>query len=362
MSLMSRAPAPRPRPHPRPLARRLTLLAALLLLALALGSCSWPLTRTTPLSTATPTLPAFTCTPADTHNQVLTSTSGSLTVNVPYGDVLRYVDDASRHPTGDFVTFWTNDVLTPNPDLYHEYPNAQAWARTLGLATPDDFRCVVTDMERTNVGQLALQALEQSTAALSGPPATLEVVPVPISSAAFLPFNYLAGMSATGSIVVLCWEPGPSQRNNSDSAASQWATYLPPAVEHEDLEVSRYALIGEPAAYATVQAFMVTDGMADSFATAQTHVSLPWDHVFTSTQQEQQIWTQIRPELSAPGTSAEARLVMFGAATKGWPPDTGYTIGFHIVQDYLARHPTVSLASLAGLSAAAVFAGSGYTG
>ena len=53
---------------------------------------------------------------------------------------------------------------------------------------------------------------------------------------------------------------------------------------------------------------------------------------------------------------------MFGDPTGGWPSDTGYTFGFHFVQGYLARHPNVSFATLAGMSTAAVYSGSGYTG
>ena len=349
---------------PTRLRRRLSALGAVAVVLVSLMGFYLFLGRfTTPPISPTTATPTFTCTPADAHNQVLTS--GSLTVKVPYGDVLHYVDDATRHPSGNLVTFWTNDVVTPNPDLHNEYPNAQALALTLGSATPDDFRCVVADMERAHVGQLALQALEQSTAVLSGPAVTLDVLPLPTSSDAFPPFNYVAETPTT---VALCWEPMPSKRINSGRAASQWATYLPPTVSLEDLEVTRYARIGELTSYATLQAFMVTVGMADSFATAQTHVSLPWDHVFTSAQQEQQTWTQIQPELSAPGyapqagMSPQAASVMLGDSTKGWPPSTGYTIGFHIVQGYLARHPTVSFATLAGMSATSVFAGSGYTG
>jgi Predicted Zn-dependent protease (DUF2268) len=354
-SLMSLAPEPRP--HSRHPARRLMLLALLLILALAVGWRAWSLTRTTTLPTATP---KFTCTPADTHNQVLTS--GSLTVKVLYGDVLRYVDDATRYPVGNLVALWTNDVLTPNPEFRSYMLTQQAQAVALSWASPDDFRCVVTDMERAHVGQMALQALEQSSAALSGPPATLDLVPWPISSNDSLLFDYVTGFSATGSIEVPCWEPVPSKRINSARAASQWVTYLPPAVFHEDVEVTRYALIGEPTAYATVQAFMITDGMADSFASARTHISLPWDHVFASAKQEQQIWTQIQPDLQAPGNYPQGNPVMLGDPAKGWPPDAGYTFGFHIVQDYLARHTNVSLAMLAGMSTATVFAGSGYTG
>lgn len=53
---------------------------------------------------------------------------------------------------------------------------------------------------------------------------------------------------------------------------------------------------------------------------------------------------------------------MLGDSTYGYSPDAGYTFGFHIVQDDLARHPTVSFATLARMSAATVFAGSGYPG
>jgi hypothetical protein len=239
-------------------------------------------------------------------------------------------------------------------------PTAQALATILGSATPDDFRCVVADLERSNADQMALRALEQSTAALSGAPATLYLTPGPTASSTFPSFNFVAGASETGSIVVLCWEPSPSKRLQN-YVATQWATDIAPAVAHEDLEVTRYADIGFTTAYATVLANMVTDGIADSFATAQTHISQPWDNTFASPQQEQQIWSQIQPDLAS-GDSATRSAIMFGGGSQHFPPDTGYTIGFHIVQGYLARHPAVTFAQLAGLATATIYDGSGYTG
>jgi uncharacterized protein YjaZ len=53
---------------------------------------------------------------------------------------------------------------------------------------------------------------------------------------------------------------------------------------------------------------------------------------------------------------------MFGDASQGIPKDAGYCIGFHIVRDYLRIHPTTTFAQLAGMSAKAVLAGSGYIG
>jgi len=44
----------------------------------------------------------------------------------------------------------------------------------------------------------------------------------------------------------------------------------------------------------------------------------------------------------------------------GIPPDTGFQIGYHIVSDYLARHPRRTPASLVDDQATAILAGSHY--
>ncbi len=111
-------------------------------------------------------------------------------------------------------------------------------------------------------------------------------------------------------------------------------------------------------AYVNLLANMVTDGMADSFASAQTHVSQPWDSTLTP-QEERTIWDFIQPHLR---DQSEQDAVMLGGGAFNFPAYTGYTIGFHIVQGYLARHPGVSFPALAGMSTDTVFAGSGYNG
>jgi hypothetical protein len=290
--------------------------------------------------------------------------AGTLTVHSLYAEVLRYVDDATSHPHADRVNLWDDDVLAQATELYN-FPSAftvgnrQVEERILSSASPDDFRCVVTDMERAGVGQIALQALERDTVVLSGPPTMLGLLPWPLSTP-FPELNLVGGTSSTGSIAVQLWESAPTSRT-ATTISAQWARYIPAAVTHEDLEVVRYDRIGLSTAYATLLAHMVTDGLADSFATAQTQLRLSWDNVLSS-QQEQQIWQQIQPDLLTAGSLAQQSAVMFGDATQGFPPDTGYTIGFHIVQGYLARHPGISFSTLAGLSTAAIFDGSGYTG
>jgi len=213
-------------------------------------------------------------------------------------------------------------------------------------------------MEAADVGQQAMRALQQDASLLSGPATTVYLLPWPASTP-FPELNAVTGYSGIGAFMLKLWEPAPSART-ATTIAAQWARYIPAMVAHEELEVVRYDRIGFQTAYATLLAYMVTDGMADSFATAQTHLHLSWDDVLTA-QQEQWIWRQIQPKLAS-GSLAEQDVVMFGDETQGLPPDTGYTIGFHIVQGYLARHPDTSFATLAGLDTQSIFAGSGYTG
>lgn len=345
-------------PRRRQPARLVAMLAWFLVVLTGTG-CALPVLRPTALSTATP---AYTCTPAQTRDEVLTV--GTLTVRSLYAEVLRYVDDATSHPHADRVTLWIDDVLAQATELYN-FPfafalgNRQVEERILSSASPDDLRCVVTDMERAGVGQLALQALERDTAVLSGPPTMLDLLPWPLSTP-FPELNLVGGTFSTGSIAIQLWESAPTSRT-ATTISAQWARYIPAAVAHEDLEVLRYDRIGYYTAYVDLLANMVTDGMADSFATAQTQLMLSWDNVL-SPQQEQQIWQRIQPDLLTTGSLAQMTAVMFGDATQGFPPDTGYTIGFHIVQGYLARHPGAAFSTLAGLSTAAIFDGSGYMG
>jgi hypothetical protein len=346
-------------PHRRQPAHLVAMLAWFLVVLTGTG-CALPVLRPTAVSTATP---AYTCTPTQTRDEVLTA--GTLTVRSLYAEELRYVDDATSHPHADRVNLWHDDVLAQASELYN-FPfafaigNRQVAERILSSASPDDFRCVVADMERAGVGQIALQALERDTAVLSGPPTMLDLLPWPLSTP-FPELNLVGGTSSTESIAIQLWESAPALRKNPTISA-QWARYIPAAAAHEDLEVLRYDRIGlYTTAYVDLLANMVTDGMADSFATAQTQLMLSWDNVF-SPQQEQQIWQRIQPELLKAGDRAQQSAVMFGDATQGFPPDTGYTIGFHIVQGYLARHPGAAFSTLAGLSTAAIFDGSGYTG
>lgn len=342
------APASHACRHP---GRLLTGLAAILA-ALTVGACAIPTGPTTVRSTPTP---QDSCATARASDPVLTS--GNVTVRPLYAEVLQYVNDATTHPVSDWFSLWSTDVHGTSglPSGFFANP---ADDRLMGSMTAQDLHCIVADMERADVGGVALRAAQQDTALLSGPPTTVYILPfrwgIP-----FPELNIIVGYSDSNVVLLTLWEPSsPSSRQDAASIGADWARYIPDMTAHECFEVARYARIGVGPAYVNLLANMVTDGMADSFAIAQTDISHLWDNNLTP-QEEQNIWGVIQPHLL---DQSEQDAVMFGSPQQGYPPDTGYTIGFHIVQGYLARHPDVSFPALAGMSTDTVFAGSGYNG
>ena len=86
-----------------------------------------------------------------------------------------------------------------------------------------------------------------------------------------------------------------------------------------------------------------------------------WDHVL-SPSQEQGLWRGMRPQLDDSLIYQPRLLVVWFLGAGGVPHGTGYVIGYHIVKDYLARHPHASAAGLATVDAKTILSGSGYTG
>jgi hypothetical protein len=325
---------------------------AAILAALTVGACAIPTGRSTVRSTPTP---QDSCAAARASDPVLTS--GNVTVRPLYAEVLKYVNDATTQPGADRFSLWSTNVHGTSGLPSGFFAN-QADDRLLASMTAQDLRCIVADMQRADVGGVALRAAEQDTALLSGPLTTLYLLPFwwgsPIPH-----LNITAGFSDSNVVLLTLWEPSsPSSRQDAASIGADWARSIPDLTAHECFEVARYARIGVGPAYVNLLANMVTDGMADSFASAQTHVSQPWDNTLTP-QEERTTWDFIQPHLL---DQSEQDAVMLGGGAFNFPAYTGYTIGFHIVQGYLARHPGVSFPALAGMSTDTVFAGSGYNG
>ena len=103
---------------------------------------------------------------------------------------------------------------------------------------------------------------------------------------------------------------------------------------------------------------MVTEGLADRFASGlNPDVSPSWANALTP-ELEGRLWPRVRRRLPLSDTT-EIRRVLFGDNDR-IPVWTGYTFGHRIVASYLKANQDVRPASLVGLPASAIYEASGY--
>src|SRR5260370_3345203 len=283
------APASHACRHTGPLATGLAVVLA----ALTVGACAIPTGRSTVRSTPPP---QDSCAAARASDPVLTS--GNVTVRPLYAEVLQYVNDATTQPGADRFSLWSTDVHGTSGLPSGFFAN-EADSRFLASMTAQDLRCIVADMERADVGGVALRAAQQDTALLSGPPTTIYILPfwwgLPVPQ-----LNITLGFSDSNVVLLSLWEPSsPSSRQDAASIGADWARYVPDLTAHECFDVARYARIGVWPAYVNLLANMVTDRNANSFAMAQTTFSHPWHNNLTP-QEEPTTWEFIQPHLLDP--------------------------------------------------------------
>jgi uncharacterized protein YjaZ len=131
--------------------------------------------------------------------------------------------------------------------------------------------------------------------------------------------------------------------------------WLPEALAHE-IHHSVRALSG-PGFGNTLGEYLVSEGMASAFFhQAFSGTNAPWDEAVTPIQ-EHSLWNRAQPVLDQGGLSVYSQWFYGGDGIPQW---TGFTIGYHIAEDYIQRHPGTSAASLVDAPAATILAGSGY--
>ena len=100
---------------------------------------------------------------------------------------------------------------------------------------------------------------------------------------------------------------------------------------------------------------LISEGIATAFDQAAfPGPADPWTHAITQTQECAQ-WEKAEPQL---GYTSFYNTWMLGG--HGIPHWTGFTIGYHIVNQYRSHHPGVSWAALTSTRAEAILAGSHY--
>ncbi len=105
---------------------------------------------------------------------------------------------------------------------------------------------------------------------------------------------------------------------------------------------------------------IITEGEADSFAKAICPGVHPrWIRALSAVQEREQ-WAAMKEYLFCEDNMELHRRFFFGCEKTATPANTGYTIGFNIVQAYLKAMPGVSFPELAGKDAKEIFEFSDY--
>jgi uncharacterized protein YjaZ len=132
-------------------------------------------------------------------------------------------------------------------------------------------------------------------------------------------------------------------------------TWLPAVLSHEVNHAVR--ILGGPGFGPSLDEALITEGMATAFdSQAWPGLVEPWMNAIGRSQ-EMALWAKMQPSLHTSGVAVYDDW-FFGSS--GIPRWTGFTIGYHIVTDYLRRHPQATAASLVHLRADAVLSGSDY--
>jgi Predicted Zn-dependent protease (DUF2268) len=121
---------------------------------------------------------------------------------------------------------------------------------------------------------------------------------------------------------------------------------LPGLVAHELHHAARWP---NPGYGNTLLRAMVSEGMADHFAMQAVGAALPpWSNAFAR-DDTARLLDLARPEFDS--TSYSHARWFFEAGAPQLPRWTGYTLGYRLVESYLAANPSSSAASLVGASA-----------
>jgi Predicted Zn-dependent protease (DUF2268) len=133
--------------------------------------------------------------------------------------------------------------------------------------------------------------------------------------------------------------------------------WVPDTLSHEIDHAVR--IEGGPGFGNTLEEALISEGLATAFdEEAWPNLHDPWaDAVMVP--QEAALWQRAQSDLALSGRQVYDEW-FFGIG--GIPRWTGFTIGYHIVRDYLSRHPNMTAASLIDEPATATVAGSGYHG
>jgi uncharacterized protein YjaZ len=237
--------------------------------------------------------------------------------------------------------------LASNPDwnaLFRQYVVDLYWQDCVGkddtldknavapIKDIDYLTTAVRTLHESNVEQILQGALQKAAAILPGPDTTVCIFAAD-SQDTFVR-DYMNGV--TGSTI------GPGKIWIEIYPTGAWRDWIPYAIAHE---YHHSVLMSGPGSQLTdLVDHMIVEGKADSFARLlYPDIHAPWTQALTPEQELNQ-WQAIRKYLNARSDATQKKFMFGGLVDSNDVPRwTGYTIGFHIVQSYLQKHPHITV-------------------
>lgn len=280
-----------------------------------------------------------------------TATSDETTVTIVrgYEGMSRYADAASYAEPEAYGALFDRHVYQRYERQCAGFGPERETSRNL-LRSPvqdiDALQAVLNAIRQSDADERALEAAKQAAALLPGVPVTLCIFAYPpdVESAGFVA-DVMGGAMGF-----------------SDAKGGLWLQLLPtdgwldeiyPAVTHE-----YYHAVNFPDAAPTLLDVLINEGLADSFTAILYPDFVPsWTRAFTIEEQAE-VWRLMQGVLDTTERETIDRFVFGDGDTV--PRQAGYTIGFAIVQAWLARHGDVPPAEWSRLSPREILDGSGY--
>ena len=219
------------------------------------------------------------------------------------------------------------------------------------LGSLDELAENVRILRQSDTSRIADTALQKASTLLPGSQITACIFALDPIQKGFVVMNMhgvYGESSASGSFILEVVPQGDWQ---------DWLTYT---VAHEYHHALYFRDYFRASSYSgDLTAGLILEGRADSFARiVYPERQAPWTGALTPEQEAAQ-WQAMQDSLTSKDPSINRRYIFGDGQIPRW---TGYTIGFHIVQQYIHAHPEVSLEAWTSLDEHELLKQSGYSG
>lgn len=277
-------------------------------------------------------------------------------VILAYEGQAHYLEEINSDPDADTASLWREHVVDAYREdcLEGEYERLAEGRLSEPVLDLERLEGAVKALRGSDVAQIVETALRKSARELSGPDTAICVFVEGDRMAAYSHEAAGAGGFTAGSGKILLFV-------NPESDWKEWTPYITAHEYHHSAWTHLWTEDHpgqEPLSDLLVD-YLIFEGRADSFARLLYPDKIaPWTQALTPEEEKEQ-WKAMRADLRSADQDLWSQYAFGGPVAPRW---TLYTIGFHVVQRYLERHPDRGVRRWTAMEAGDLLEESGYAG